>query len=120
MFGVVYGPLILTYYLQPRGAKLRSTAEGAHWFPFVVLGTAFAVLGYYSCKIEIASQHSGSGFWTVFMNPAQAPEITTWGCSRLGICREHTAAATPLEALIGGSIIGALGTYALIRQVWDR
>ena len=30
VFGVVYGPLAFTYYLQSRRVKLRPTAEGAH------------------------------------------------------------------------------------------
>jgi hypothetical protein len=124
IFAVVYGPLLLTYWQSTRAKtrhrreKFRRTAEGAHWFPFVSLGAALAALGTYACSIELASLHSESGFWTLFMNPAEAPEVATWGRSQLGRYSLHTNAPSLFDLAFGGAL-GASGTYVLIWQAWD-
>ena len=114
VFGVVYGPLIYTYVHLSHGTP---TAEGARRLPFVLVGTSLAALGYYACHVELASIHFGKDFWFLFANPTEAPEISTWGSNRIGRISQHLD--TPLNALLIGSPLGALGTYALIRQVWD-
>jgi hypothetical protein len=114
VLGVVYGPLMLTSYLRPSRGKVHHTAEGAHRFPFVLLGTVFGALGFHSCFIELASLHSESGFWTLFTNPLEAPELALLSRHSMGTWyNKHSD--TPLELLVfslaGGSVLGALGTY---------
>jgi hypothetical protein len=115
VFGVVYGPLMVSAY--DRGARSKHTVGGARWIPFVLIASALAVLGYYACSIGLASLQSEHGFFYLLGHPAEAPAVTTWGVSQLGRISEHANA--PFDALVIGAPLGALGSLALIWQTWD-